>query len=370
LPNTIQKLYELGQSVWCDNISRAMVDSGTLMRMIDGGIVGVTSNPTIFMKAITGGTDYDALFGRLISGGAADMEVYEGLVLPDIRDGADALRPVYDRTGGADGFISLEVNPKLAYRKDETVAEARRLWATVDRPNLMIKVPATEQGLPAVEVLIGEGINVNVTLIFSIAMYRKVMQAYLNGLKKREVGGGDLSRAASVASFFVSRLDTAVDRLLDEKTATPELSDLKGKAAVANTKLAYAAFKEVFQGGGEFASLKGKGARVQRPLWASTSTKNPAYPDTLYVDPLIGPETVNTMPPATIEVTLDHGVAALTIEAGLDEARSTFDRLRDAGIYIDAVTDKLLTDGVDLFARSFDDLLADIAHKRERLTGV
>ncbi len=381
MPNILQRINALGQSVWCDNISRAAIDSGDLARMIRDGITGVTSNPTIFMKAITAGSDYDALFSRLLSDAGADQlpdeRLYEGLILPDIRDGADALRPIYDATGGADGFISLEVNPHLAHDTQGTLDEARRLHAEVDRPNLMIKVPATPEGIPAVETLISEGINVNITLIFSIEMYRRVMDAYIGGLKRldaargRATGGTSVAGVASVASFFVSRLDSSVDRILDEKIAAggdrATLQSLKGKAAVANAVLAYDAFKEVFQRGRNFQTLAARGARVQRPLWASTSTKNPAYPDTLYVDPLIGPHTVNTMPPNTIEATLDHGRAESTIEGGLASAKATMQALAAAGVDLDAVTDDLLTDGVKLFADSFDQLIANLAAKRREL---
>ncbi|RJP39845.1 MAG: transaldolase [Phycisphaerales bacterium] len=371
MPNVIQKLSALGQSVWCDHLSRAALDSGELARMIRDGITGVTSNPTIFMKAITGGSEYDALFTRLLADDLPDQRIYEGLVLPDIRDAADALRPVYDRTGGADGFISLEVNPHLAHDTQGTVEEARRLFAEVDRPNLMIKVPATPEGIPAVQTLIGAGVNVNITLIFSIDVYRRVVDAYLAGLHRLAGAGGNVAAVASVASFFVSRLDTSVDRVLDGMIAAggdrAKLEALKGRAAVANAVLAYDAFKDVFQRGDAFRTLAARGAQVQRPLWASTSTKNPAYPDTLYVDPLIGPHTVNTMPPNTIEATLDHGRAELTIEAGLPLARATVQTLSAAGVDLDAVTDALLADGVRLFADSYDQLIANLAVKRRGL---
>jgi len=381
LANNIQKLGELGQAVWCDNISRAMIDSGQLKGMIDDGIVGVTSNPTIFKNAVTGSSDYDALFNSLVQDGGSDMDVYEGLVLPDIRDGAEVLREVFERTGGVDGLISLEVNPKLAYQTRETIEEARRLSQAVGRPNLLIKVPATEQGLPAVETLIGEGISVNVTLIFSIAMYEKVMQAYLAGLEKFDAARGDISKVGSVASFFVSRVDTLVDKKLEDRrvgnahhsqpvgnahptAAGEDPRDLFGRAAIANAKLAYAAFKRVFHQEERFTALARRGARVQRPLWASTSTKNPAYPDTMYVDGLIGAETVNTIPVATLEAFLDHGEPRPTLEQGLNEAQATMDHLAGLGIDMKDVTDQLLRDGVDLFAASFDALLDNIAGKR------
>ena len=366
--NTIQRLGERGQSIWCDNISRGMIETGELQRLIDLGIVGVTSNPTIFMKAITGSTDYDDLFHRLLAGGADTMAIYEGLILPDIADAADMLRPVYDRTQGVDGYISLEVNPKLAFDTDGTLAEARRLFATLDRPNVLIKVPATEAGIPAIETLLAEGINVNVTLIFSLAMYEKVMRAYLTGLRRLRDVGGKLSTLASVASFFVSRVDTLVDSLLEDKRAAGgKVDHLLGRAAIANAKIAYARFEEVFNPDGEFGEFASAGARVQRPLWASTSTKNPAYPDTLYCDGLVGSQTVNTLPPVTLEAVLDHGSVDVTITRDVDAARALFDELGEQGISMDAVTDKLGVDGVDLFAKSFDDLLADLTKKQNLL---
>jgi transaldolase len=369
--NTIQKLYERGQSVWCDNLSRRMIDSGELGRLIDLGIVGITSNPTIFMKAITGGDDYDDLLQEVSEEARDVVTTYERLVLPDIADAADLLRPVYERTNGIDGYVSLEVNPKLAYETEASIAEARRLFAELDRPDVFIKVPATEAGIPAIETLIGEGINVNVTLIFSVAMYRKVMRAYIDGLKRYDAAGGDLSRVASVASFFVSRVDTLVDKLLEEKrNARASVEGLLGTAAVANAKLAYARFTEVFNRAGEFGALAARGARVQRPLWASTSTKNPAYPDTKYVDDLVGPNTVNTMPPETLAATLDHGRSEVTIDRDVAGARAALIRLAEADIDLQAVTDQLTIEGVNAFAKSFDELLANLAAKRARLKTV
>ncbi len=369
--NTIKRLYEQGQSVWCDNLSRKMVGSGELARLIDLGVVGITSNPTIFMKAITGGDDYDELLHRVLDENPEIVTTYERLVLPDIADAADLLRPVYDRTDGVDGFVSLEVNPKLAYDTHATIAEARRLFAELDRPNVLIKVPATEEGIPAIETLIGEGINVNVTLIFSVAMYRKVMRAYIEGLRRYDQAGGNLSRVASVASFFVSRVDTLVDKLLDEKRKVgAKVEGLPGLAAVANAKLAYSRFAEVFDRAGEFGPLAAKCARVQRPLWASTSTKNPAYPDTKYVDDLVGPNTVNTMPPETLSAALDHGRTEVTIDRKLDAARAALARLAESGIDLEAVTDQLTVEGVAAFAKSFDELLANLSAKRARLKAV
>ncbi len=365
MSNTIEKLYELGQSVWCDNISRGMIDTGELQRLIDLGVVGVTSNPTIFLKAVTGGGDYDELFNKLSAEGLDTQAIYEGLVLPDIADAADILRPVYERTNGVDGYVSLEVDPKLAYDTEGTVAEARRLFKTLSRPNVFIKVPGTDEGVPAVETLIAEGINVNVTLIFGIGVYEKVAQAYINGVRRFSASGGDPSKVASVASFFVSRVDTLVDTLLEKHGTGGDVDHLLGKAAIANARLAYVRFEEVFNSEGEFAELAALGARVQRPLWASTSTKNPAYPDTIYVDGLVGPQTVNTLPPATIEAALDHGKTDVTIDEDLDEARAVFMELANLDIDIHAVTDKLRVDGVDLFARSFNDLLSNLEAKRK-----
>jgi len=348
-----------------------MIDSGELAWLIDLGVVGITSNPTIFMKAITGGDDYDDLLHKVLDETANTVTTYERLVLPDIADAADLLRPVYDRTDGMDGFVSLEVNPHLAYDTHATIAEGRRLFAELDRPNVFIKVPATEEGIPALETLIGEGININVTLIFSVAMYRQVMRAYIKGLKHYDKAGGSLTRVASVASFFVSRVDTLIDKLLDEKCkAGAKVEGLLGLAAVANAKLAYARFEEVFDRAGDFGPLAAKGARFQRPLWASTSTKNPAYPDTKYVDDLVGPYTVNTMPPETLSATLDHGRTEVTIDRDLEGARAGLARLAEVGIDLQAVTDQLTIEGVNAFAKSFDELLANLTAKRKQLKTV
>jgi len=379
----IHELNQLGQSVWYDNIRRGLLASGELATMIENGVSGLTSNPTIFEKAITGSADYDDALQQLIAAGksaagaplAGVDEIYEALALDDIGRAADLLRPVYDARNGADGYVSLEVSPRLAHDTDRTIADAKRLFAALGRPNVMIKVPATPAGIPAIETLIGAGLNVNVTLIFSLAQYEAAALAYIGGLEKLAASGGDLSRAASVASFFVSRVDTLVDRRLDElayarqndsQSPIPNIQSLKGKIAIANAKVAYARFCEIFSGE-RWERLQTQGARVQRPLWASTSAKNPAYPDTLYVDNLIGPHTVNTMPPDTLNAVLDHGAAALTLEIGLDQARAQLDRLAELGIAFDAVTQKLLDDGVAAFARSFESLLDSIAHKREQL---
>lgn len=364
--NCIQKLYQAGQSTWCDNLSRAMLDSGELQRLMGLGVVGITSNPTIFMKAITGSNDYDDRIQRLLDDGVSDTnKLYERLVVPDIADAADRLRLVHDRTGGVDGFVSLEVSPLLAYDTRGTIEEARRLHAELDRPNIHIKVPATAEGIPAIETLIGEGISVNVTLIFSVSVYEKVMDAYLNGLRTFAKSGGELSRVASVASFFVSRVDSAVDKLLEQKKAThPQAAALLGKTAIANADVAYLRFREKFDSSGPFGELQRLGARVQRPLWASTSTKNPAYADTIYVDNLVATDTVNTMPPQTIEAALDHGRIGPLLGTRVDQSRRELADLAVVGVDLDKVTDELSREGVKQFVDSFESLLAALSKKQ------
>jgi transaldolase/glucose-6-phosphate isomerase len=353
---------DLGQAIWLDYIRRSFITSGDLQALVEDGLRGVTSNPTIFEKAIAGSTDYDDALRRLVDEGKTVEEIYEALALDDIQRAADLLRPVYEQTNGADGYVSLEVSPNLADDTEGTIAEARRLFAALDRPNVMIKVPATPAGVPAIQALIGEGVNVNVTLIFSMAQYEAVAEAYVAGLEKLAAAGGDVSQVASVASFFVSRVDTAVDRALEEVGE----AELQGQIAIANSRVAYARFREIFSGA-RWERLVRKGARVQRVLWASTSTKNPLYPDTLYVDSLIGPHTVNTVPPATLNAFRDHGVVAPTLEAGLDEARARVARLADLGVDLDGITQRLQDEGVAKFARSFESLMATIAEKREQL---
>ena len=368
MTNSVQQVQSLGQSIWYDNIRRGLIKSGELQRLIDLGVTGLTSNPTIFEKAIAGSTDYDDGLLKLALGGKDPQAVFEALAIEDIRAVADLLRPIHDRTGGADGYASLEVSPRLARDTQRTVAEARRLFAALDRPNVMIKVPATPEGIPVIRVLIGEGINVNVTLIFSLDTYDRVRQAYIGGLEDLAKGGGDVSRIASVASFFVSRVDTAVDSLLEGSVGNGrhELDQLFGKAAVANAKLAYRAFQRTF-GGELFSSLRNEGARVQRPLWASIGTKNPAYSDVLYVEELIGADTVNTMPEATLMAFLDHGNAVETITRDVHDAERVIRALGEAGVSIDQVTDKLLADGVRAFADSYEKLLANIEEKSAAL---
>ncbi|HEC23877.1 MAG TPA: transaldolase [Chloroflexi bacterium] len=372
----LRELKEHGQSLWYDNISRDLMDAGVIQKLVEDGILGMTSNPTIFMKAITGGNSYDAHLRELARSDKSPQEIYEELAIVDIRRAADILRPVYDETKGEDGYVSLEVSPFLAHRTDETVAEAVRLFEWLDRPNVMIKIPATPEGLPAIEEAIARGLNVNVTLIFSLDVYTRVMEAYLRGLERRIEAGQEVSGIASVASFFVSRVDTLVDKLLDERIAASNdpaeqerLRNLKGRAAVANAKLAYQLFKQTFVEGERFQKLAEKGARLQRPLWASTSTKNPAYSDVKYVEELIGPHTVNTAPPHTIEAFLDHGRVADTLEQGVEEARAVMEELAGVGIDMKAVTDELLEKGVEAFADSFRQLLDAIEAKCEQLAG-
>ena len=359
----LHELSDLGQAIWLDYISRSLITTGQLPDLVEKGIRGLTSNPTIFEKAITGSSDYDREMERLVREGKSVEGIYETLALDDIGDAADILRPLYNRTNGKDGYVSLEVSPRLAHDTGGTVAEARRLYKVLGRPNVMIKVPATSEGIPAIEILIGEGISVNATLIFSLAHYQAVAGAYLNGLEKLAATPGDLSRVASVASFFISRIDTAVDKALDKGDTT----DLQGKIAIASAKTAYSRFHEIFSGE-RWAKLASQEARVQRPLWASTGTKNPLYPDTLYVDSLIGPETVNTVPLATMEAFLDHGTVAPTIETDLEEAHAQLFRLDKLGIDLDVITQKLQDDGVASFAESFETLLSSIAGKRKLFT--
>ncbi|TKJ29972.1 MAG: transaldolase [Chloroflexi bacterium B3_Chlor] len=358
----LHELAGLGQTVWLDYVRRSFIQSGDLQALVDDGLTGVTSNPSIFEKAIAGSTDYDDALHRLVDAGKDAGEIYETLVLEDIQRAADLLRPVYERTGGADGYVSLEVSPELAHDTKGTIAEARHLFAALDRPNVMIKVPATPAGIPAIETLIGEGININVTLMFSVSQYQAVSEAYINGVERLAASGGDVTQVASVASFFVSRVDTAVDRALERIGET----EPQGKIAIANAKVAYGLFRKTFSGP-RWESLAMLGARVQRPLWASTSTKNPLYPDTLYVDNLIGPDTVNTLPPATLQAFLDHGSVAPTIEANLKEAHAQLERLSDLHVDLDAITQRLLGDGVEAFAKSFKTLMASITEKCERL---
>ena len=362
--NPLKELMGQGQSVWLDYIKRSLMSSGELTRLIDeDGVRGMTSNPTIFEKAIAGSADYDESLRKILEQDPhIDIKtLYETLVVEDIQTAADVLRPVYDQTNGGDGYVSLEVSPKLANDTEGTIEEAKRLWAWVDRPNLMIKVPSTPAGVPAFEELTAAGINVNVTLMFSLKHYEDIANAYVRGLTRCDTP----ERVASVASFFVSRVDGVVDKAL-EGNGSLEAAGLKGKTAIANAKLAYKRFKEIF-GGDDFKELRLKGARVQRPLWASTSTKNPDYRDVLYVEELIGPDTVNTLPPATLEAFRDHGEVACTIDQDVEGAEAAIAALPKFGIDLEAVTEKLQVDGVDAFAKSFEELLEALKKKRRTI---
>jgi transaldolase len=358
----LNELANLGQSIWLDYIRRAFIDSGELQQLIKRGIRGVTSNPTIFEKAIAGSADYDCALKQMTADGKSDQEIYETLVIADVGSAADLLRPVYDATDGLDGYVSLEVNPSLAHDSEGTVQEGRRLFTTLNRPNVMIKVPATAAGIPAITRLISEGINVNVTLMFSLDHYDRVAEAYLSGLEQLLANGGDLKKVASVASFFISRVDSAVDHVL-EKSGNQEL---QGKISVANAKMVYQRFRQIFSSD-RWKKLVLAGAQVQRVLWASTGTKNPLYPDTLYVDALIGAHTVNTVPPATLNAFLDHGNGAATIETEVAEAEAQISQLNHLGIDLDAITEQLQQKGVASFAESFEKLMTAIAEKREKI---
>lgn len=369
MTNPLVELHAYGQSFWYDNIQRKFLHDGTLQQMIAAdGLRGMTSNPAIFQKAIAGSDDYDEQMQALVADGQGKMAVYEALALADIQAACDLFADLYAASEGGDGFVSLEVSPYLARDTAGTVAEARRLFAAVGRPNVMIKVPATPEGIPAIRQLIGEGINVNITLMFSMAHYEAVAQAYVDGLHTLLANGGDPRQVASVASFFVSRVDAAVDKKL-AALDDPAAAALMGKVAIANSKVVYRRFKQIFHEAvdGQFGALQQTGAAVQRLLWASTSTKNPEYPDTLYIDELIGPETVNTMPPNTIEAFRDHGRLANTLEQDVPEAQLVLDNLAELGIDLDEITEQLQEDGVAAFAKSFDDLLAAIEAKRRAM---
>ena len=371
--NPLQRLHDYGQSVWNDNLSRKLIISGGLQDLIDNaGVVGVTSNPTIFDTAISKSDDYDDMIRELVADGRTSEEIYEELVVRDIQMACDILRPIYDRGNGQDGFVSLEVSPELAHDTARTIADTRRLWKRVNRPNLMIKIPGTPEGLPAIEQMLYEGININITLLFSLNAYSKVAEAYIRALERRVADGKPVDTVASVASFFVSRVDTEVDRRLQEIIDKNEDNDavilaraLLGRVAIANAKRAYQVFRDKFQSD-RFDELAGMGARYQRPLWASTSTKNPDYPDTLYVDELIGPNTVQTLAPASIEAFGDHGTVAPTLEADIDKAYETMSALDVLGIHYDEVDAVLVKQGVESFIKSFRSLMAGLEEKRAR----
>jgi transaldolase / glucose-6-phosphate isomerase len=371
--NTLRQLYEMGQSVWQDNIRRGELKSGALRKLMDEGVMGVTANPTIFEKAIAGSTDYDEAIEELVRSGSSAEDIYKMLVVEDIGHAADIFRDVYDRTEGVDGYISIEVAPNLAHDTEGTIREGREYWKELDRPNVMIKVPATEAGLPAIEELLYSGVNVNITLIFSVDVYREVMERYLRALERRVEEGEPVDRIASVASFFVSRVDTKADKMLEDKLKEeqdPErqklIRSLMGTAAINNSKIAYQAFLDTFSGP-RWEKLKKKGARVQRPLWASTSTKNPNYRDVIYVEELIGPDTVNTMPPATITAFKDHGEVKRTIDKNLDLALKQLKQMEELGVSLQQITDELTVEGVESFTKSFDSLAECITTKRESI---
>ena len=362
----MSKLHDLydqqGQSPWLDNMRRGWITGGDLARWVERGVRGITSNPTIFQKAIAAGEDYDTEFGELIADGASIDDAYWTLVTSDIEDALRILRPVHDASGGVDGYVSVEVAPDLARDRDGTVASARELHARIDEPNLFVKVPATAEGVEAIRTLVGEGHSINVTLIFGLDRYADVMEAYIAGL---EAYDGDLSQVASVASFFVSRVDTEVDQRL-EAIGTDAALALRGKAAVAQAQVAYSRFLATFTGP-RWEALAARGAKVQRPLWASTSTKNPDYVDTLYVDTLIGPDTVNTMPEATLDAFEDHGTLARTVDADPASAEQTLAAIGEVGVDLDDVSRVLEEQGVSSFAKSFDELITALETKAEAL---
>ena len=376
MANPLVELRKYGQSPWYDNIRRGLITSGALQDMIDNdGLMGVTSNPAIFEKAITGSTDYDEAIEKLSQQDMSALEIYEALAIEDIQMAADVMAGVYRRSGGRDGFVSLEVSPRLANDTEGTIVEARRLWGAVERDNVMIKVPATEAGIPAIKQLISEGMNINVTLMFSLKVYEAVAKAYITGLETLKNNGGDLSQVNSVASFFVSRIDTLVDGQIEEKLKTAtrprertELQSLKGNVAISISKLTYQRYKEIIASP-QWLDLANHGAKTQRLLWASTSTKNPDYRDVLYVEQLIGSETVNTIPQTTMDAFRDHGRTRPTLQAGVSVARDTMRLLEESGMSMDVISAKLVKDGVRLFAEPFEALLDAIKKKKRPHAG-
>jgi len=359
--NSLRQLEQLGQSIWLDYIRRDLITSGKLQKLIEeDGLSGITSNPTIFAKALSGDSEYDSVIQRGLktTPGLESSALFELIEVEDLQMAADLFRPVYERTNGNDGFVSIEVSPHLAYDANASIAEARRLWAEVDRPNLMVKIPATCEGLPAIEQLTSEGINVNITLMFSVSQYEDVAHAYLRGIERAP----DPRKVTSVASFFVSRVDTAVDRALDE-VGTKEALALRGKAGIANAKLAYRRFREVFSGP-QFEKLKKKGVRIQKPLWASTGTKNKAYSDVMYIEGLIGSDTINSIPPETLEAFREHGHPKMALGQDEDGAEEIVGKLLGMEINLKSIGQELTDEGVDKFAKSYDELIQALDQKR------
>lgn len=367
--NPIQKAHDLGQSIWLDYLSRQLMQSGRLQELIDKGLRGITSNPKILDSAISEGSEYEDQIRALAKDGKSRSEIYETVAVEDIQSAADMLRPHFEKEMPHDGFVSLEVSPHLAHQTAETIEEARRFWKAVDRPNVFIKVPATREGLPAIQTLIAEGINVNVTLLFALDRYREVAEAYLAGLEERDAQGKPLRGVHSVASFFLSRIDAKIDPKLDDLKETAGAyatiaGRVRGKTAIASAKLAYQSYKEIFASD-RFQKLAARGAGPQRLLWGSTSTKDPDYKDVRYVEALIGPDTVDTLPEETIEAFFDHGKAALTLEQGVEDARKTLEELGKTGIDLKLVTDELVKEGVQKFADPFDHLMKTLDEKRQ-----
>jgi transaldolase len=378
--NRIQAIEELGQSIWMDNLTRNLIHSGELKQMIESrGLLGITSNPAIFEKAIVGNKIYDASIDAGIKAGWQLLDIYESLIFADIQDACDIFMPVYEKSQGLDGYISIEVPPTMASNTAETIREAKRYYKAINRPNVMIKIPGTPEGLPAVEAVIAAGINVNVTLLFSVQSYIDTAWAYIRGLEQLAASGGDVSKIASVASFFLSRIDIAIDAQLDAQLKTAGLSDerkaklesLKGKVAIANAKIAYQEYKKITEDA-RWKALAGKGAKVQRLLWASTGTKNPDYNDVMYVDELVGADTVNTLPPQTIEACFDHCDVAPRIESDVTGAYSAIALLKDPDVNIDLdqVMVELLADGIQKFVQPFDSLMTSLQTKVDQLAVV
>jgi transaldolase len=375
--NPLFELLARGQSVWLDSIQRKQIESGELKKLIETmALRGETSNPSIFEKAISGSSDYDDDIRELISQGKDTLAIYEKLTTDDVRAACDVFRPVYDESDGGDGFVSIEVSPRLAYDTQGSIEEAKRLWKTVDRPNLMVTIPGTQAGVPAIEQGLYDGLNINITLLFAVQAYEAVALAYINALERRAAENKPVDRVASVASFFVSRIDTLADKLLGDAAKSvsdpqrfEELRDLQGKLAVANAKLAYQKFNQLFSGD-RWLALQNNKARVQRPLWASTSTKNPAYRDVMYVETLIGPHTVNTLPMETLKAFADHGIVARTVDVDMDDAYAVVKQFHHAGFSLDAVTAQVLDEGVVKFDEAYTQLLAGIDKKRQAMANL